>query len=132
MKKIIRLTESDLTRLVRRVINESGFPQHQQTVLSWEKIYDNLFDEVLEIIEYSQNTEEFENNIDEFMNNNESDLNKIPNEKREGIMRFISSIIERHDFQKGKDNITIPLSEIPRSLKSIIFRRLNPSYHKYL
>ena len=93
-----RLTESDLTRIVRRVINESGFPQHQRTVLSWEKIYDNLFDEVLEIIEYSQNTEEFENNIDEFMNNNESDLNKIPNEKREEIMRFISSVIERHDF----------------------------------
>ena len=31
-----------------------------------------------------------------------------------------------------KDNFDIPLSEIPRSLKSIIFRRLNPSYHKYL
>ena len=31
-----------------------------------------------------------------------------------------------------KDTFTIPLSEIPRSLKSIIFRRLNPSYHKYL
>jgi geranylgeranyl pyrophosphate synthase len=98
MRRTVRLTESDLYRIVKRVINESGFPQHQQTVLSWEKIYDNLFDEVLEIIEYSQNTEEFENNIDEFMNNNESDLNKIPNEKREGIMRFISSIIERHDF----------------------------------
>jgi len=31
-----------------------------------------------------------------------------------------------------KDNFDIPLSEIPKSLKSLIFRRLNPSYHKYL
>ena len=31
-----------------------------------------------------------------------------------------------------KGEFTIPLSEMPRSLKSLIFRRLNPSYHKYL
>ena len=31
-----------------------------------------------------------------------------------------------------KDTFTIPLSEIPRSLKSIIARRLNPRYYKYL
>jgi len=31
-----------------------------------------------------------------------------------------------------KDNFDIPLSEIPKSLKSLIFRRLNPSYYKYL
>ena len=31
-----------------------------------------------------------------------------------------------------KDTFTIPFSEIPRSLKSLIFRRLDPSYHKYL
>ena len=31
-----------------------------------------------------------------------------------------------------KDTFTIPLSEIPRSLKSLIFRRLNPSYLNHL
>jgi len=31
-----------------------------------------------------------------------------------------------------KDTFTIPLSEIPKSLKSLIFRRLNSKYHKYL
>ena len=31
-----------------------------------------------------------------------------------------------------KDTFTIPFSEIPRSLKSIIARRLDPKYYKYL
>ena len=31
-----------------------------------------------------------------------------------------------------KDTFTIPLSEIPRSLKSLIFRRLNSSYLNHL
>ena len=31
-----------------------------------------------------------------------------------------------------KGEFTIPLSEIPRSLKSIIARRLDPNYYKYL
>jgi len=30
------------------------------------------------------------------------------------------------------DEFTIPLSKIPRSLKSIISRRLDPRYYKYL
>ena len=31
-----------------------------------------------------------------------------------------------------KDTFTIPFSDIPRSLKSIIARRLDPKYYKYL
>lgn len=31
MKKIIRLTESDLTRIVKRVINEDDFEERQKT-----------------------------------------------------------------------------------------------------
>ena len=41
MKRIVRLTESDLTRIVRRVISEQGNPQaydtkkYQQAVANW-------------------------------------------------------------------------------------------------
>ena len=40
------------------------------------------------------------------------------------------NVREIHGNVKGE--FTVPLSEMPRSLKSLIFRRLNPSYHKYL
>ena len=39
MKKIIRLTETDLTKIVKRIINESQDPLSQFTEEELEKIY---------------------------------------------------------------------------------------------
>ena len=64
MKKIVRLTESDLTRLVKKVIKED-----EETTDDYYRVMDNMIedcqDEILEVIEnYKEKLRELIEEID--------------------------------------------------------------------
>ena len=101
MKRIIRLTESDLTRIVRRVINENeddddgidfnfdfGGPKDSTALIS----------DIVELIENSEDVNDFKMKIKKYTKNNQEDFNKLSLVKRDEIDRFINSTITRHDF----------------------------------
>jgi hypothetical protein len=43
--------------------------------------------------------------IKKYTKNNQEDFNELSDDKRDEIDRFINSIITRHDFETGEDNI---------------------------
>jgi len=86
MKKIIRLTERDLARIVKRVIKEN-------------KRSETLFDEIYYIIDTSNSTEEFEKRFKEI----EPELEYLPKEKYDQYMSFINTIRDRWSFEDKED-----------------------------
>ena len=86
MKKIIRLTESDLARIVKRVIKEN-------------KRSERVFDEILYIIDTSNSTEEFEKRIKEI----EPELEDLPKEKYNQYMSFINSLKDNWSFENKEE-----------------------------
>lgn len=68
MKKIIRLTESELTRLVKRVINESVTERYNSKL---SKIESNFRDEIYEFKE--EFLEQLEEMIDDIRRNEDLD-----------------------------------------------------------
>ena len=101
MKRIIRLTERDLTRIVRRVIKENeddddgidfnfdfGGPKDSTALIS----------DIVELIENSEDVNDFKMKIKKYTKNNQEDFNKLSLVKRDEIDRFINSTITRHDF----------------------------------
>ena len=55
MKKNIRLTESDLMRLVKRVIKESSTLPHPVKIKMWNEMIGNVNGDGVETIEYIPN-----------------------------------------------------------------------------
>ena len=107
MKRIIRLTERDLTRIVRRVIKENeddddgidfnfdfGGPKDSTALIS----------DIVELIENSEDVNDFKMKIKKYTKNNQEDFNKLSLVKRDEIDRFINSVMTRHNFETGEDD----------------------------
>ena len=77
MKKIVRLTERDLTRIVKRVIKENE--DQDQTRHSQNRFLKFMQDEIDKIADESYDINDFDEMIEEFYNEFEEELNKYNN-----------------------------------------------------
>ena len=102
MKRIIRLTETDLTRIVKRVIRENEDDDDDGGYYTFDfggpKDSTALISDIVELIENSEDVNDFKMKIKKYTKNNQEDFNKLSDDERDDIDRFINSIITRHDF----------------------------------
>jgi hypothetical protein len=109
MKKIIRLTESDLTRIVKRVINENKNDYKDTDRLLWNiikgfdsskpKDFTELLSDISDLIEDSKNVNDFEIKYKKFTKHNQKDINNLTDNEKNKLDSFINSIITRYDFK---------------------------------
>ena len=103
MARIIKLTESDLTRIVRRVIKEEEEDDdddggYYTFDFGGPKDSTALISDIVELIENSEDVNDFKMKIKQYTKDNKKDFNKLSLIKRDEIDRFINSVITRHDF----------------------------------
>ena len=101
MRKIIKLTESELTRIVRRVIKEEEEDDdggYYTFDFGGPKDSTALISDIVELIENSEDVNDFKMKIKQYTKDNKKDFNKLSLIKRDEIDRFINSVITRHDF----------------------------------
>ena len=101
MRKIIKLTESDLTRIVRRVIKEEEEDDdggYYTFDFGGPKDSTALISDIVELIENSEDVNDFKMKIKKYTKNNQEDFNKLTDDEKNQLDGFINSTITRHDF----------------------------------
>tara|TARA_R110000868_G_C10770509_1_gene754692 strand:+ start:121 stop:465 length:345 start_codon:yes stop_codon:yes gene_type:complete len=111
----------NLKKIVRRVLMESL----TESEPLWYRLSDNILNE-LGIKLYNPNDEAYV--VEIHFDTKNIFIQLYTEEFNELVPYWDSEQVPRN----VKDTFTIPFSEIPRSLKSIIARRLDPKYYKYL
>ena len=111
----------NLKKIVRRVLMESL----TESAPLWYRLSDNILNE-LGIKLYNPNDEAY---VVEIHFDTKNILIQLYAEVYDELVPYWNV---REIPGNVKDTFTIPFSEIPRSLKSIIARRLDPKYYKYL
>ena len=99
MKKIIRLTERDLTRIVKRVINE----QDEEWGPAPAKGNDHLneiFDEIQAIAEYVRDTYEFSDRIRDFYKDYKEEIDELTDEEYIRLEHFIDKMYSEVKMEK--------------------------------
>ena len=112
--------DHNLKKIVRRVLRESLSDTNV-----WYRLPDNILNE-LGIELYNPDDEAYV--IEIHFDTKNIFIQLYTEEFNELVPYWDSEQVPRN----VKDTFTIPISEIPRSLKSIIARRLDPKYYKYL
>ena len=110
----------NLKKIVRRVLRESLSDTNV-----WYRLPDNILNEL---------------GIELYNPDDEAYVVEIHFDTRNVLIQLYTEVYDelepywdvREIPGNVKDTFTIPLSEIPRSLKSLIFRRLNSSYLNHL
>lgn len=107
MKKIIKLTESDLVRIVRRVLSEqeelpdemfsrpipSGMYSRESAPKGIEnRVLRMIQDEVKEIEDQSVYSNDFDSQINELLMSWEEEIEKLSEREHRMLMRFIEDI----------------------------------------
>ena len=109
MRKIVRLTESDLTRIVRRVIKENEDDDDDGGYYTFDfggpKDLTALIQGIIYLIDNSEDVNDFEMKLEQFTNDNQKDFNKLTDDDRNRLDRFINSVITRHNFETGEDKL---------------------------
>ena len=104
MKRIIRLTESDLTRIVRRVIKENeDIDSHLQNIIRGfdsekPKDFTEIISDVSDLIDNSESVNDFKMKYKKFTNRNKKDLNRLTDDEKNQLDGFINSVMTRYDF----------------------------------
>jgi mevalonate kinase len=107
MKKVIRLTESDLTRIVKRVIKENEdidrIDRHLRNIVRGfrteePKDFTEIISDISDLIENSKDVNDFKMKIKKYTNDNQEDLKRINFYEINQLDGFINSTITRHDF----------------------------------
>ena len=107
MRKIIKLTESDLTRIVRRVIKENEDIDRidrllQNIVRGFRtedpKDFTEIISDISDLIEDSKDVNDFKMKIKKYTKNNQEDFNKLTDDEKNQLDGFINSFMTRHDF----------------------------------
>jgi hypothetical protein len=104
MKRIVRLTESDLTRIVKRVIkeNEDEDENFWDSIKGFDfggpKDFTAILSDISDLIDYSENVNDFEMKYKQFTKDNQKDLNRLTDDEKNQLDRFINSIMTRHYF----------------------------------
>lgn len=99
MKKIVRLTERDLARIVKRVIKENE--DQDQTRHSENKSLKFMQDEIDKIAYESYDINDFEEMIEEFYNEFDEELNNLSDRDYRTLENYIddaSSFIRMSDY----------------------------------
>jgi len=105
MKKIIRLTESDLARIVKRIIKENEEDEDENF---WDSIrgfdfsgpkdFTALLSDISDLIDDSESAEDFNKKYRQFAYRNKKDLNRLTDDEKNQLDSFINSIMTRHGF----------------------------------
>ena len=104
MKKIIRLTERDLARIVKRVIKEN---EDEEDENFWDRVkldfgrpkdFTAIISDISDLISYSEDVNDFEMKLNEFTEDNQEDIDNLTDDERNRLDRFINSVMTRHDF----------------------------------
>ena len=107
MRKIVRLTESDLTRIVKRVIKENEdidrIDRHLRNIVRGfrtedPKDFTEIISDISDLIEDSKDVNDFKMKIKKYTKNNQEDFNKLTDDEKNQLDGFINSTITRHDF----------------------------------
>ena len=107
MGRIIRLTERDLTRIVKRVIKENEDIDRidrllQNIVRGFRtedpKDFTEIISDISDLIEDSKDVNDFKMKIKKYTKNNQEDFNKLTDDEKNQLDGFINSFMTRHDF----------------------------------
>ena len=108
MSRIIRLTERDLTRIVRRVIRENEDEEDDGIDFNFDfggpKDLTALIEGITYLIDDSEDVNDFEMKLEQFTNDNQKDFNNLTDDDRNRLDRFINSVMTRHNFKTGEDD----------------------------
>ena len=102
MKKIIRLTESDLTRIVKRVIKEQEEEWKSAPAKGNDHLND-IFDEIQTIADYVRDTYEFSNKMRDFYSDYEEELDELTDEEYTRLEYFVDKMYR--EVEMDKDNM---------------------------
>jgi hypothetical protein len=104
MKRIVRLTESDLARIVKRVIKEN----EDEDENFWDNIkgfdfggpkdFTALLSDISDLIDDSESANDFKMKYRQFTYRNKKDLEKLNDDEKNQLDSFINSVMTRHDF----------------------------------
>jgi len=93
MKRIVRLTESDLARIVKRVIKESESDRgHDLLSLS------QLKKEFKDIITQAKDKDEYEDDSYDFINTFDEDMENLSNEEYEEFHDYMIRMEKKYDY----------------------------------
>ena len=93
MKKIIRLTERDLTNLIKRMVRKSEDMSNQdQTRHSENKFLKFMQDEIDKIADESYDINDFDEMIEEFYNEFEEELNNLSDSDYRTLEDYIADV----------------------------------------
>jgi len=93
MKRIVRLTESDLARIVKRVIKESE-SDRDHDLLSLSK----LKKEFKDIITQAKDKDEYEDDSYDFINTFDEDIENLSNEDYEEFHDYMIRMEKKYDY----------------------------------
>ncbi len=95
MKKIVRLTESDLTRIVRRIIKESESDSDRDyDLLSLSQLKKEFND----IITQAKDKDEYEDDAYDFINTFNEDMENLSNEEYEEFNDYIGRLEKKYNY----------------------------------
>ena len=63
-----------------------------------------LIEGITYLIDDSEDVNDFEMKLEQFTNDNQKDFNKLTDDDRNRLDRFINSVMTRHNFETGEDD----------------------------
>jgi hypothetical protein len=102
MKKIIRLTEKDLTRIVKRIIKEQD--EWSPAPAKGNDHLNEIFDEIQAIAEYVRDTYEFSDRIRDFYKDYKEEIDELTDEEYIRLEHFIDKMYSEVKMEKDNMN----------------------------
>ena len=103
-KKIIRLTERDLARIVKRVIKEN---EDEEDENFWDRVkldfgrpkdFTAILSDISDIIWSSEDVNDFKMKLKEFTKDNQKDFDNLTDDEKNKLDGFINNVITHYDF----------------------------------
>ena len=101
MKKVIRLTERDLSRIVKRVIKENedeNFWDRVKLDFGRPKDFSAILEVISDIIWSSEDVNDFKMKLKEFTKDNQKDFDNLTDDEKNKLDGFINNVITHYDF----------------------------------
>lgn len=105
MKRIIRLTERDLSRIVKRIIKEQDEDWEPAPDKSNDHL-NNIFNEIESMAEYANDSHQFNNMMDEFYENYKEDIEELTGDEYAKLEYFIGNTyrdVQLHRYDRNNN-----------------------------